>query len=429
MGKRLRKDSDDEDCMPLKFLKNSGNGDKLKGKKAVEDKVGEFDLVPCLQEKKSAKEETSSKESEIDDADTEEEGEEDDEESMSSSQETVSDDDYIPSSQEYLPSSQEPSPMKNFLQHGREDDDQYLEYEEKVEYRWLMQSDNGKSWMTRWKRAEKEKSEVRVLEDFGHTIFPNEIWDKAFRYLSIVDLKSLTLVSKTICMVAGRILWEAPNLTNIAELGEFQKDLSELPIRILKTCDLAISAVRKAVLFSETFRVMDYLQELEVCCPKKGLGLTLEILRIISPYVTTLDVAAVRSKDKNELVSKLLSLDFPKLKSVILRTDPRKMKPANVKLFTVQHVRSLMTKLPITELWTNCLQKPLIHAQNNDMDCFYPHLADCKEMKNLKKIVVSGYNLCARDVSLLKSLRDQDGIKLQLQHKHSYNSYMADQLK
>ena len=70
---------------------------------------------------------------------------------------------------------------------------------------------------TRSKRKKERDAEKvifveRVKEDFGHTVFPYEIWDKIFVLLPKSDLRSLTLVCKNLRLIANRFFWEIPTM-------------------------------------------------------------------------------------------------------------------------------------------------------------------------------------------------------------------------
>merc|ERR1711936_317549 len=99
-------------------------------------------------------------------------------------------------------------------------------------------------WSTRYRERKQqqaaEKANVRVSEDFGHTIVPNEIWEKIFCFLSDNDLRVLTLVSKSLRELANDLLWHTPDFvkSNLTPLE--LESLAHLPIRKLYTCNLKI---------------------------------------------------------------------------------------------------------------------------------------------------------------------------------------------
>ena len=238
--------------------------------------------------------------------------------------------------------------------------------------------------------------EAEMIYDYGHYLLPNEIWYEIFLYLPKNDLLKVTEVSKHLRLIAIRILWEKPKFKRSLS-PEDLSSLKHLPIKQLCTCDLNIGrSLIAARHFKEIFDQMQELQKvhvvkshetedtpvevLEKICELPG-NISIKALDIISSYVTSINTDAIASSCST-LVSQLIVMDLPKLKSITLRLPlPSK--------FTFEDLQSL-NKLPITTLYLWSLETD---EDKEHKTLFYPQVALFPEMKFLKSIVISNLSM------------------------------------
>ena len=238
--------------------------------------------------------------------------------------------------------------------------------------------------------------EAEMIYDYGHYLLPNEIWYEIFLYLPKNDLLKVTEVSKHLRLIAIRILWEKPKFKRSLS-PEDLSFLKHLPIKQLCTCDLNIGrSLIAARHFKEVFDQMQELQQvhvmkshetedtpvevLEKICELPG-NISIKALDIISSYVTSINTDAIASSCST-LVSQLIVMDLPKLKSITVRL------PLSSK-FTFEDLQSL-NKLPITTLYLWSLETD---EDKEHKTLFYPQVALFPEMKFLKSIVISNLSM------------------------------------
>lgn len=248
-----------------------------------------------------------------------------------------------------------------------------------------------KEWSTRYRNRKEEeaieKAMVRVDEDDGHTIVPNEIWEKIFAFLpDDNDLRSLTLVSKTLRSIVNELLWHTPDFVKPHLSATELESLAHLPIRKLFTCNLNIHKKKSKVQeFYEVFKKMPYLKEVEVYCHNSYEKLPLETLRGIAPFITCLSTDGVLYKgpthsDNNnnnnnstprdrweqyrqqerrqherhiQLVKELVKMDLPNLTSVKVLNNC--LYGYGRDRYSVEDLK-VLNVLPITEIWLSALK-------------------------------------------------------------------------
>ena len=283
--------------------------------------------------------------------------------------------------------------------------------------------------------------EERVRADFGHSIFPNEIWHKIFLFLSKKDLLALTLTSKSLRDIANRFLWADPPFkpTKNGIKAEYFEEMMHLPIQKLFTRDLYFKRKNDAAWFAEIFGKMPHLTELEVSSGHWSTNdITMDVLRTIAPYVTKMTLECIRPSEdctRSEFVQELAKIDFPRLKSVILpsmilrgsfnrmhhncKKEACAHRVSRYNLDDLQHINHL----PITEINLNYLQPEYeIHDQgwcvfDPEYPLPFPQIPFMLQMKSLNTVVVNLYHaLTDEDVMTLKDLRDLNGVNLVLKH-------------
>uniref|UniRef100_A0A7M5XH44 F-box domain-containing protein n=1 Tax=Clytia hemisphaerica TaxID=252671 RepID=A0A7M5XH44_9CNID len=279
----------------------------------------------------------------------------------------------------------------------------------------------------------------RVEEDYGHTVFPNEIWDKILIHLSKKDLRSLSLVSKSLRILTNRLLWAEPNFkpTKHGLKGEVWETLLHLPIRKLRSPDFFFKRKNDHEYIAEILSQMPLLSEIEVCQGKwKSNRITMRSLRVLAPYVKKIKLDCVLPDNdctRTEFCEELAKIDFPNLKSV---TIPYTVLPGcyntmhsqcgkEMCVHRVSRYRledfQLMKHLPITELNLNCLQ-PEYEVLDNGLCYFYPEepyhfpqIPYLLQMKSLNTVVVNLFQAVSDDnLESLRELRDKNGVNLVL---------------
>lgn len=265
----------------------------------------------------------------------------------------------------------------------------------------------------------------RVEEDFGHTVFPNEIWDKVFLFLSNRDLRTLTLTCKNLRSLSNRILWDTPSFKKCVNPEDFET-LIHLPIRKLHTYDLYFKRKKAALWFTEMFEEMPQLMELEVCNNGKASNdLSMDALKIISPYVTKITTGGISCEDRTEFAEELAAIDFPKLQSMVItdmvgrRYDRYRLHNYRYKLEDLQ----ILNHLPITKINMRSLQ-PDYEVDESGSCIFrsghsvpFPQVAFLLEMKSLRKVTVNLWcsyfsGALPPEVSFLKELQSKNGVVL-----------------
>ena len=282
------------------------------------------------------------------------------------------------------------------------------------------------------KREQNRPPAERVIEDFGHTVFPSEIWDKIFLFLTEQDLRALTLTCKYLRLIANRILWDSPSFKTRMKAEDFET-LLHLPIRKLHTYDLYFKGTQAAKWFAEMFEGMSNLIELEVCNRGKASNdITMETLRIIAPFVTKIITGGIVCEDRTKFAEELADIDFPKVQSVMIcdtasrRYDKYRIYNHRYKLTDLQ----LINHLPITELRMNELQPDYKFDENGSLQrCRpvpFPQVSFLFQMKKLKKVAVNWHNSFGKvppEIYILKELQSKNGVTLDV------SQYCSDMIR
>ena len=231
-------------------------------------------------------------------------------------------------------------------------------------------------------RNELVRTSVRVEEDYGHGVFPNEVWEKIFDYLAKKDLRALTVVSRSIRAVALRRYWDTPSFRKPMCPTDLES-LSHLPIGKLYTSDLVVKKiVERAELYVKVFEKIETLREVAVSCGGTLSVLNLDTLRILAPYVTSLNTGTVEKMGEQsslQFVEELARIDFPKIQQVVLYSE---FSYYSGKKFGKNELAILDAKFPIAEIHVNVLQCIRSHNRN----WYYQDEQALLEMKNLNKI-------------------------------------------
>ena len=197
-------------------------------------------------------------------------------------------------------------------------------------------------------------------------VFPIEIWTKILQELDKQHLKQISLVCKTLQLLTSKLLWAAPTLKRQLEPDELQS-LNHLPIQKLHSYDLALNSSKEnAEKIANILKEMPKLEELTLCRnPTNYLNtmISLEVLRILSPFVTSISTDALIFSSCSELINQLLSMDFPSLKSLTIVVDRRRLMSMEMPryIFQVKDLKALKD-FPITKVY---------------MSCFIPNLSLC----------------------------------------------------
>ena len=244
---------------------------------------------------------------------------------------------------------------------------------------------------------------IKVKEDDGHRLFPTEIWCMILSYLPKSDLWNLTVVCKALRDIANRYVWERPKFRMCLSPGNLFA-LKHLPIKHLCTNSLII---RKDITAARNFRAifddMPGLQSLSVRSCKPTQDISLEVLEMISPYVTSINTdSIIRSAiDSSTLTSRLMCMNFPRLQSVTLFIGEQRRFPH--RRFTAEDLKKL-NKLPITKIYMQSLA-PQYPRENRIT--FYPHLALFTQMSFLKEIVLDIWNMNKNQYQTMRDLKER----------------------
>ena len=260
-----------------------------------------------------------------------------------------------------------------------------------------------------------------------------------FIHLSKKDLRSLSLVSKSLRLLTNRLLWAEPNFkpTKHGMKVEVWETLIHLPICKLRLTDFYFKRKRDHERIAEILSQMTLLSEIEVCEGRwKSNHITMSSLKVLAPYVTRIRLDCVLPDydcTRSEFCEELAKIDFPKLKSV---TIPNTVLPGSYGRFhskcgkencihRVWRYRledfKQMKHLQITELNLNCLQTEYEVLGNGK--CYFnptepyhfPQIPYLLQMKYLKTVVVNLFQaVCDEDLESLRELRDKNGVELVL---------------
>ena len=260
-------------------------------------------------------------------------------------------------------------------------------------------------------RNELVQTSVRVEVDHGHRLFPNEVWEKIFNYLTKKDLQAVTVVSRNIRDIVLKLYWDTPSFRKPMRPQDLES-LCQLPIGKLYTSDFVVKkVVERAKMYVEVFEKMESLRDVAVSCGGPLSRLDFNTLQVLAPYVTSLNTGAMDYNYNGtslQFAEELVRINFPKIKDVVLSTS-------SFNVFASQELAVLNAKFPITEIHAGVLRYTWDHTSG-----FNARLLDgwfLLEMSHLKRV---GFDIYRYHDKALKAKLWEKGIVFEKQDKMYY---------